>query len=761
MRPRSDRPMAILMLRGTLQRFGGGKPMSVMAMRTAKVLKGQGFLWLLILLVTCQMSRLAYAEGGGKQRSALEVENYHRLAILPWNLKDRAPYYLDLVFSGIRHSIDETKIFQEYYSYYKKTKEKEQYTKIVDTYKKTLWKKKGFFSKKRPQADVALKIGKQIQADAVLVYEIALRESGTDTLVAYLFAVHTGKQYSAAGTTETFTEEGFNKVSDITAKVMLQYKNDHPSDMIVVQRQQPPNTDDTQATALAQQQQEAARLAAQKRLEEQRQREQAARVAALQRQQEERRRQQQEDARRLAAQQQDARDTTPPTITLSSHNVTQPNKVLPTTSRVWVIGTVQDATGVAEVIVNGRVAPLDREGNFSEEVLLRVGDNPVKVTAIDIHANIADVQFAIEREAAVVPDRRTPQQPTTPTRDMTPPAIVLRSHDISQPVKVPTTRSRVIVQGQVSDPNGVVEVTVNDVMAVLDQHGNFSQPVFLQIGKNPVTVKAMDIYANTADVHFVIEREAGIIQSAELIRQKYNIGKYYAMVIGNNDYRHLPKLETAVNDAKQVGKVLREQYSFETAVLLNATRGDILSTLSRFRRKMNPEDNFLIYYAGHGVFEKVAEEAYWLPVDAQEDDFANWIISDSITSEIKRNPANHILIVADSCYSGTLTRAADVKLETKQKREYFLQKMLGKPSRTLMASGGNEPVADGGEDGHSIFAYTFLRALTHMDQVAFTAEELFYRFVKQSVAGNAEQTPEYSIIRNSGHDGGDFVFVKK
>ena len=48
-----------------------------------------------------------------------------------------------------------------------------------------------------------------------------------------------------------------------------------------------------------------------------------------------------------------------------------------------------------------------------------------------------------------------------------------------------------------------------------------------------------------------------------------------------------------------------------------------------------------------------------------------------------------------------------------------------------------------------------------MDQVAFTAEELFYRFVKQSVAGNAEQTPEYSIIRNSGHDGGDFVFVKK
>jgi uncharacterized caspase-like protein len=207
--------------------------------------------------------------------------------------------------------------------------------------------------------------------------------------------------------------------------------------------------------------------------------------------------------------------------------------------------------------------------------------------------------------------------------------------------------------------------------------------------------------------------------------------------------------------------MLREHYGFETAVLLNATRGDILSTLSQFRRKMNAQDNFLIYYAGHGVFERIAQEAYWLPIDAQQDDFANWIISDSITSEIKRNPAQHILIVADSCYSGTLTRAADVNLGTKQRREYFLQKMLGKSSRTLMASGGNEPVADGGAEGHSIFAYTFLRALSQMDQVAFTAEELFYRFVKQSVAGNAEQTPEYSIIRNSGHDGGDFVFVKK
>jgi len=47
-----------------------------------------------------------------------------------------------------------------------------------------------------------------------------------------------------------------------------------------------------------------------------------------------------------------------------------------------------------------------------------------------------------------------------------------------------------------------------------------------------------------------------------------------------------------------------------------------------------------------------------------------------------------------------------------------------------------------------------------MEKQMFTAEELFYAHVKERVAGNAEQIPEYNIIRNSGHDGGDFIFRK-
>jgi hypothetical protein len=84
--------------------------------------------------------------------------------------------------------------------------------------------------------------------------------------------------------------------------------------------------------------------------------------------------------------------------------------------------------------------------------------------------------------------------------------------------------------------------------------------------------------------------------------------------------------------------------------------------------------------------------------------------------------------------------------------------MRKKRSRTLLASGGNEPVSDIGGEGHSVFAKAFIQGLSNMERDEFTAEELYYLHIKELVAGGSEQTPEYNIIRNSGHMGGDFYF---
>ncbi len=239
------------------------------------------------------------------------------------------------------------------------------------------------------------------------------------------------------------------------------------------------------------------------------------------------------------------------------------------------------------------------------------------------------------------------------------------------------------------------------------------------------------------------------------------VGRYYALVIGNNTYLHVPNLKTAVADAQAIESTLRQHFGFETKLLLNATRQDVFQAISHYRQNAAAADNLLVYYAGHGHFDRDAEKAYWLPVDARREDAANWISADDITSNLRAVPAKHILIVSDSCYSGTIYRGLEIAAIEQSERNRFLQKMLSGKSRTLMASGGNEPVSDGGGDGHSVFGRVFLNGLVQMERSTFTASELFREFVQERVAGNANQTPEYNPLRNSGHEGGDFVFIRK
>lgn len=236
---------------------------------------------------------------------------------------------------------------------------------------------------------------------------------------------------------------------------------------------------------------------------------------------------------------------------------------------------------------------------------------------------------------------------------------------------------------------------------------------------------------------------------------------YFALIIGNNNYRYLPKLKTAANDAREVASSLERLYGFNTKLLIDATRRDIVDALNLYREQMTADDSLLIYYAGHGIYDNVAESAYWLPVDAREDTDTEWVIVDTITTNLKRIQAKHVLIVADSCYAGTLTRAMVAKLDTKDERSKYLEKIHGKKSRTLLASGGNEPVADSGGGNHSVFANAFLKGLREMEHTVFTAEELYLSTIKEQVAGKSEQMPEYNTIRNSGHDGGDFCFIRK
>jgi hypothetical protein len=229
------------------------------------------------------------------------------------------------------------------------------------------------------------------------------------------------------------------------------------------------------------------------------------------------------------------------------------------------------------------------------------------------------------------------------------------------------------------------------------------------------------------------------------------LGRYYALVIGNDVYADLPRLRTAVADARVVASLLEDDYGFTVTRLENADRTKIVSALNGYRSTLGAGDNLLIFYAGHGWFDEEAQQGYWLPVDAVLGDPTNWVSNATITDMLRAIPARHVLIVADSCYSGTLTRGVRAKSSDRA-----LTRLAEKRSRTALTSGGLEPVEDGRGE-HSVFAMAFTDALRRNDQI-LDAHSLFIA-MRRPVMLEADQTPEYSDIRRAGHDGGDFLFA--
>lgn len=230
-------------------------------------------------------------------------------------------------------------------------------------------------------------------------------------------------------------------------------------------------------------------------------------------------------------------------------------------------------------------------------------------------------------------------------------------------------------------------------------------------------------------------------------------GSYHALVIGINAYESLPRLQTAINDARAIGDVLQQSYGYKVRLLLDATRADIIRALDDYRKTLTDKDNLLIYYAGHGYLDTESDRGFWLPVDATGDSQVSWLSNVTITDTLKAIEAKHAMLIVDSCYSGTLTRGLKVTLRGPEAEQRLREKRV----RVVLTSGGLEPVVDGGGGNHSVFAKAVLEAL-RANKGQLRGTELALQ-IRRPVMLAANQTPDYSDIRFAGHEGGDFVFA--
>ena len=137
--------------------------------------------------------------------------------------------------------------------------------------------------------------------------------------------------------------------------------------------------------------------------------------------------------------------------------------------------------------------------------------------------------------------------------------------------------------------------------------------------------------------------------------------KRVALVIGNNDYKNVPKLQKAVNDARTMGDTLK-QLGFTVMVAENQTRQAFSESLLAFDNAVGPGDTAFFFYAGHGF--EIAGQNFLLPTDVpaagegQEELVRDAsVLADRIIERLQNKNVRTAILVFDACRNNPFERS--------------------------------------------------------------------------------------------------------
>lgn len=190
------------------------------------------------------------------------------------------------------------------------------------------------------------------------------------------------------------------------------------------------------------------------------------------------------------------------------------------------------------------------------------------------------------------------------------------------------------------------------------------------------------------------------------------MAKKIALCIGINNYpgTHMD-LQGCVNDAQDWAAVLAAR-GYKTTLLLDdqATKANMVDAMSKLIAAGGKGDSLIITYSGHGTYQpdEDGDEVDGLdeglcPYDLQTNGSA--LIDDEIKTIFgTRKGGVRLLLIADSCHSGTVTRAAKGESDADTRPRFMPmgnwlpasklpKNFAGKMAQTMLAPTGTSPLA--------------------------------------------------------------------
>jgi uncharacterized caspase-like protein len=242
----------------------------------------------------------------------------------------------------------------------------------------------------------------------------------------------------------------------------------------------------------------------------------------------------------------------------------------------------------------------------------------------------------------------------------------------------------------------------------------------------------------------------------------------FALIFATDSYAHWPSLQNPISDADALNEALTTLYGFKVEELKNPTQDVILRKLREYlTRHFDPQDQVMIVFSGHGYFDDDLGQGYIAPADALsvEDDLGHRTLlpHETIMNYVNRIPSNHVLLVIDACFAGTLDRRiADSPYRGDVSDVYvhatlpeLLQRKETKRTRRYFASGGKDFVPDGQPGHHSPFISAFLVALNQAaDRKGYaTLDDL------QQGLNTVNPEPRWGDIEGENDPGADFLLL--
>jgi len=405
--------------------------------------------------------------------------------------------------------------------------------------------------------------------------------------------------------------------------------------------------------------------------------------------------------------------------------------------KVNLDGVIQDQSKIEFIKINDKDYAYDKTKNkisITQEIPI-TDDDKITITASDIYHNLAVKTYKI---------RRTEIDP--PVIDIITP-YTSEYNEIFLESEAPT----VFIEGKLADESLIKYVTIDGVDAKFfsdKNNPNFSATIDIT-GKDNIKIKSADIYGNTVEKTYKLNRETARIAASN------PMGKTWVVFIDNSDYESFASLEGPAKDITTMRAAFSKYDIHNIIEKKNMTKVQMEKFFQLELRdlvKNQKVNSLLVWYAGHGKF--INETGYWIPVDAKRDDEFTYFNVNTLKASMQSytNYVTHVLVVTDACESGPSFYAAMRGTKKRECGDYSPTKFK---SSQVFSSAGYELAAD-----NSPFTKTFAKSLDYNTNSCIAIDNIVIS-VTESLGQGTKQTPKFGKIAGLEDEDGTFFFMKK